>query len=390
LELANRLFPAPQGLSWDSKTGLWLGRLGNDYVIKVFITPSVYVTFPFQFGEKRTIELNGKTFTYKFTLVEENFLAKTVTIRGEVTNGDTTVTETVVITPEGATATYKVGEETASRYYKRVLSPLAFGTFKNVPEYSENWAAFATALGKEDDSAQKTKLNIYREGDSNYFKVTYESGKEHTHPFLLNKPYEETSPNGVPIKYTFTQRPSYSNDAYVRADFKYGDKSFYVDMIFNATGVTSTYHYGTVVARRFYRRVIPATYLGQYQATPATPEFAQFATTIGKPQLTSSVRVELRYSPEEKKYYDTLTIEGKPEPIVLPFELGKTYDTTFMGKPMKYTYYYFSYPAPVLHAYFFEPSTPNRFAVTLAFGPTGYTATYLKEGRFGTRTYTKV
>lgn len=389
LEFAQRVFPAPKGVTYDSNTAVYLGRWGRDYVFKYFLTPSISVKFPFRWDETRTITLNGKPVTYKYTIVEETFTPRSFTARGEFTTEAGTMTITAVVTPEGVSATYKAGEETASRYYKRVINALAFGTYEHVPQYAENWPEFARTVGKEDDSTQKTRVNIYREGPSNYFKVHYENGKEFTLPFLLNKQYETTLPKGEPVKYTFTERTSYSSDALIRSTFDYNGKSVVADMTFNATGVYVQYKSGSVTARRYYRRVFPAKFLGKYKSNPDTPEFAQFAQTIGSPELLKPTTVEFREGPNYK-LYQTISVEGV-SPVEFPFYFGKQYDTTVKNTPMKYMYYFFEYPSPVLHTYFFEANKgPKTFSVAAEFTPTGYTATYTYGGRLATRTYTRV
>jgi hypothetical protein len=390
LEYANRVFPAPPGVTYDSKTALWLGRYGKEYVFKVLLDPTHYVAFPFHsFGEKRTVQMNGKTVNYEFTLVEENFLTRTVTIRDKATWDNVTATTTAVITPEGVTATYKSGEMTASRYYRRVLNPLAFGTYENVPEYSENFDEFARAMGKEDDSSTKTKISIYREGDTNNFKVTpTTTGPSYTLPFLLKKTYDTTGPKGLPLKYTFTERTSYSNDVYVHADNKYGDKKFEIDMFINGTGFYATYKYGTITARRYYRRVIPAQYLGKYKSTVAPAEIAQFAQTAGIPEIAQPLTVEFTET-APYKYHATVTVEGATTPFKeYTFELGKVKPITLKGKKVKNTVMFFSYPVPVLHSYLFGENF--KFSVSDEFTSTGVTATYHYGGRFATRTFTRV
>ena len=93
-----------------------------------------------------------------------------------------------------------MGNESAHRFYKRVISFRVFGTFDQVPEAAENWQEYARAVGKDGVNFQNERVKIYREEDSNYFKVLYKNGQEVTMPFLLNKQYDIPSPAGQSIK----------------------------------------------------------------------------------------------------------------------------------------------------------------------------------------------
>jgi hypothetical protein len=389
LEFAQRVIPAPAGLTWDSETAVWFGRWGKDFVVKYLVTPTVSVAFPFRWNEKRNITLNGKQVTYSYTLVEENWATRTITIRGEFTSETGTLTVTAVITPEGISATYKAGDQTASRYYRRALNYLVYGTYENVPEASVNWPEFVAATGKDDDSTQKTQVQFYRQGQTSYFRVHYESGKEYVHPFSLNQTASGTNPKG-PYNYTYNTKTSYSNDVILGAVYNMGGKTFEVDTVFNGTGVHAIYRSAGIVAQRYYRRVVPAVALGKYESTPDTPEFAAFAQTIGQPTLTKKTTVELTQNPEGN-YVQTINVEGAPAPAAFPFTLGATQNATVNGKNLQYTYYYFSYPVPVLTTYWTEANKgPTHFSVAAEFNPTGYTAYYKAQGKLATRTYTRV
>lgn len=389
LEFAQRVLPAPAGLTWDSDTKLWFGRWGKDFVVKYVVTPTVHVAFPFKFNEPRNINLNGKNITYTYTLVEENFAARTVTIRGEFTSETGILTVTAVITPEGVSASYKAGEQTASRFYRRALNSLVYGTFENVPEAAVNWPEFVRITGKEDDSALKTRVRIYRQGPTSYFGVHYENGKDLVYPFTLNRTFEGTGPHGN-YKYTYNQRTSYSNDALIGVQYEFNGKKFDVDMTFNGTGVFAIYRAGGVVAHRYYRRVLPTVVLGKYESNPDTPEFAAFAQSIGQPTLAQKTTVEITETPQHT-YLQNISVEGAPAPAAFPFSLAQSQNTTVAGKNLQYTYLFFSYPVPVLTTYWAEPNQgQTTFVVSAEFNPSGYTAYYRAHGKLATRTYTRV
>jgi hypothetical protein len=390
LEFANRVFPAPQGLSWDANTGLWLGRWGRDFVVKYLVTPSVAIPFPFRLNEQRYVYLNGRNISYTYRLVEENWAERTTTFHVEFTTETGKLTLDAVISPEGVSATYKAGEETANRYYRRVLNGQVYGEFVNVPEASVNWAEFAKATGKDDDSTQKTQVQLYRQGEQFYFRYVYESGKTLVYPFTLNKTIETTGPNGKPFKYTFNQKPSWNNDAIFGLNYEHDGKTFTGDWTFNTTGVFAVYRSGAIQATRFYRRVLPTVALGKFVSTPDTPEFTAFTQTIGQPELTKKTTVEITQTPEYT-YNQQIWLEGTPEPASFPFVFGQPTNITLKGKNLTYTYYYFAYPVPVLHTYWTEANHgTTTFTVSAEFTPTGYTATYQAGGKLATRTYTRV
>jgi hypothetical protein len=206
----------------------------------------------------------------------------------------------------------------------------------------------------------------------------------------LNKTFTTTAPNGSPVQYTYNEKPNFAgNDAIVAAKFEFNGKPFEAVWTFNTTGVRAVYTSGAVKARRYYQRTIPAYALGKFESTPDTPEFTQFAQSIGSPELAQKTTVEFTQTPPH--YSQRITVEGAPQPADFPFSLGQHFNTTLKGKNLSYSYMYFDYPVPVLHTYWTEANHgPTSFSVAAEFNPTGYTATYVYNGRLATRKYTRV
>ena len=50
----------PPGVTYDSKTYFWFGRWEKNIIFKARLSPTFAATFPFRFGEKRTVRMNGK------------------------------------------------------------------------------------------------------------------------------------------------------------------------------------------------------------------------------------------------------------------------------------------------------------------------------------------
>jgi hypothetical protein len=390
LEFAQRVMPAPNGLTWDSKTGVWLGRYGKDFVIKYIITPTVNVAFPFQFNEPRTIELNGRKITYTYTVVSEDYKTRTLTIRGEFKSDQGTLTSTAVITPEGVSVTYKSADQTASRYYKRVLNPLVYGIYESVPQFTENWSEFIKPTGMRDDSAEKTKIFVFPKSENEvYYRYQYENGQGESFPFTLNKTLTTTTHNGKTKTYTYNERPSYSNDVYIAGTYEVDGHKGTVDLTFNTSGLRVVYRAGNVVATRYYRRVLPAAVLGKFESQPDTPEFVQFAQTIGKPELTKKTTIEFTKTPEGT-YQQVFNVEGTPA-VTVPFTLGEKAKTQKDTEEWWYVYNVWNvYKNPVVSTNWWTTTPNTKFTVTAEYTPTGYTAYYLANGRLATRTYNRV
>ena len=152
-------------------------------------------------------------------------------------------------------------------------------------------------------------------------------------------------------------------------------------------GSLQIYKCDTITARRYYRRVFPAKYLGTFKSDSASAEYVEYAQAIGHPEYTKPATIYLR---EETPYHyhATLTVEGTPTPLKdFVFELGKTRLITIHGEEVNHSIVFTSHPVHVIHEYFVGKGTV--LPVSKEFTSTGLIVTYQYNGRCATRTFVR-
>ncbi|OQV24448.1 hypothetical protein BV898_01512 [Hypsibius exemplaris] len=403
-------FPGPKGYSWPYPTyaaRTWISQQKDEIMIVCFADPVVKATFKFRLNEQKNATQFGTAVEYNFKLLDGPDQEST-TLLQEMKTPEGTFTILCVFEANGMKVTYKLGEKEASRYYRRILPFLFDGTYENVPEKSENWEEFISADKSLPRSHSDIKtIQFYRDRNtkydvtsglysnaSYYNRVIYASGYSVEFPFGItpdNRFANRTElalPDGSLLKYSYTFTGGAKNVLRTVTEVVGSGKKIEVEATLDFAGIYVVYRRDSMEAKRFYRRVIPASVLGVYESNPDNEQFIAFATAIRSPELLQKTTIEVAENPDHT-YVQRFTTGSEPT-VDFPFVLGQHSVRTMKGRTVEYTYRYLDEAKPILSTSYQEKDGgPLKFDVIGVYGTDGYTATYLFGDRLASRTYTR-
>lgn len=391
LEFFNNIYPLPKGVNWTTSAAFYIGREGDHYVEKFIPSINYYVKFEYVLNELKTIKWNNEDLEYKFTI--KSSTPHTTTLVGEYKSSKGVFKTESVFTPEGVNNTFKTDKVEFKYYAKKVLPWLFYGTFEDVPEKTENWAEFMKGEEGCKIANATSSLTFFQKGEEYVVQKTINTPGNPTvvnWPFKPNTPAEIILPDGNLLKYnvTFDVR----GDKYllrIKTEIPATHKNFTIEEYVKPAGIYAVYKRGSVVGKKYYRRVVPKAVFGTFESAPDNEDFKAFAETVGAPQLLKKVTVEFTETPDHKVVHK-ITPEGE-QPVENTFSWGEPGTTTIKGKSFKYYYFTFQHgTTPVVRAHYKEENNgPVKFDVAAVYTPEGYTATYSYNNRIATRTYTR-
>jgi hypothetical protein len=233
-----------------------LYRQGDNYVIHKELRTGNPVQTTFTLNTPSTLTTaDNQVYEYQTSVLglKDDVVLR---VRGQLAGTEKTLVADYVAKADGLQATYRRGDVTAKKFYRRVLQKAVFGTYESTPD-NEEFKTFANAVGHP-GLLKKTTIVLTETPTHQYTQtITPEGGPSQTLTFTLGE-RGNVETNGKTVQYQYYYY-EVDNVPYLRSAYFENDTlKFQAAAAFRPDGYTVTYAYGNKVATRTYTRQGPA------------------------------------------------------------------------------------------------------------------------------------
>ncbi|GAU93986.1 hypothetical protein RvY_05835 [Ramazzottius varieornatus] len=394
----------PTGLS-DRNVVRFFKNNGSYYHQFVFENTTFVLTFPFGFGELRTLHAQDKIidYTYYLEITPNDPNKATIFARYAERDGWMSFTVEAVFSKGGMTVTYTHSDVLdnimARRSYRRLIPKTALGYYENEQsKQSSNFKQIGLKLLTPIGGSSSGNNKVYLGQSGKYYILKYLLDPETVqieYPFIVGEVQRRTI-NSQQVEYVVDVEKGESiNTTIVRGQFSpaTGDRWLWTAVI-DRQGINATYRIGSVEATRKYRRALPLHFFGTFVASSQEDQnFGAFNSVYHGPgvKMDASTALTFRKNPQNSSYeLQVKNAFGSDESMVVPFQLADFGDAstemTIASQPYKISFYYEGGEKPVLFGEYQNLANENSFTSNYTFDGRGVMVGYRRETTTGPMT----